>query len=526
MKNIKAKILYAEDDRIDQMAFEQYVKSHGLQYEYTLAGSVRAAKEILSTETFDVVITDYSLGDGTGFDLFSCVKNNTPIIFVTSASDLNLAVRAVKEGAYDYLVKDLSRNYMELLPLTVKKALDHKQANEELIKAKKQVEESLQAKEHFLANISHEIRTPMNAVLGFADLINQTVLTPEQKKYLNAIKTAGENLVVIINDILDFSKIKSGKFSFEKIEFELPEVISTVMEILLHRSVEKGIRLSRSIEAGIPDRLLGDPTRLNQILTNLIGNAIKFTASGEVKVAVTKLSEDDKNVTLKFSVTDTGIGIPEEKLSSIFDEFVQASNDTTRKYGGSGLGLAIVKQLVELQGGKISVESKLGRGSVFSFTLTYPKTAGPAPGHADKKTPYTQPEEDRLATGLHVLVVEDNQLNQLLIERYLLNAGCFVEFAGDGLAAIQKIERSDFDIVLLDIQLPEMDGYETTTHIRTQMPAPKSKVPIIAMTAHSMQGEEEKCLAIGMNGYISKPFKWEVLKKKIAHLLKPKKAVT
>lgn len=524
MKSIKAKILYAEDDRIDQMVFAQFVKSHGLQYDYKLAGSVREAKEILSAESFDVLITDYSLGDGNGFDLFSCVKNNTPIIFVTSVSDLNLAVKAVKEGAYDYLVKDLSRHYLELLPLTVKKALDHKRANEELIKAKQQVQESLEAKEHFLANISHEIRTPMNAIMGFADLINRTPLSPEQKKYLSAIRTSGENLVVIINDILDFSKIKSGKFSFEQTPFRLSEVLSMATEILLHRSVEKGIRLSKSLPPDLPDHLIGDPTRLNQILTNLLGNAIKFTARGEVKLAVNKLQEDAQRVELKFSVVDTGIGIPQEKLSSIFDEFVQAANDTTRKYGGSGLGLAIVKQLVEMQGGKISVESTLGQGSLFSFTLSYPKASGEQVG-ASSKPANTQQSSGTLSPGLRVLVVEDNQLNQLLIEKYLADSGCLVQFAEDGLIAIQKMEKNDFDIILIDIQLPEMDGYQTTAHIRKKMSPPKSETPIIAMTAHAVHGEEAKCLAVGMNGYISKPFKWEALKSKMVQLLDSKKSV-
>ncbi len=385
----------------------------------------------------------------------------------------------------------------------------------DLMKAKKQLEESVHVKEQFLANMSHEIRTPMNAIVGFTDLILKTTLSQEQKQYIDAIKTSGENLIVIINDILDFSKIQSGKIPLESIEFSVSQVISTLTELMLPKSIEKEIKLSKSIDKKLPDRLIGDPTRLNQILLNLVGNAIKFTQKGEVKISVEMISEDEKSVNLKFSVSDTGIGIPQDKIATIFDSFTQATYDTTRKYGGTGLGLSIVKQLIELHKGGIKVQSKVNNGTVFTFTLAYKKSTGPVM----VKTHAENGHELKNIKKLHILLVEDNALNQLLAKKVLSDWGWDVEVAGDGIIALEKIEQENFDLVLMDIQLPEMDGYEATTEIRSKLPHPKSDIPIIAMTAHAISGEEEKCFKVGMNGYISKPFNPQKLYQKIASVV-------
>ena len=659
MKNFKAKILYVEDDRIDQMAFEQYVRFHGLELSYKLAGSVSEAKKILAAELFDVVVADYNLGDGNAFDLFDAITNSAPLIFVTSANDLQLAVQAVKAGAYDYLVKDLSRNYLDFLPLTVKRAYDHKRKEErlraaeteirrlssalsktnnavfiadtsgkitwvnegfsimtgysfedvkgtsaeilqqgkktylspgtesllslikerkpifyetknytkagkeywvlssitpmlnekgeiqeivvidsdislrkkaeqdlvgalnELTNAKKQVEELMKAREQFFMNMSHEIRTPVNAIVGFADLMQQTSLSPEQEKYNGAIRISGDNLLVIINDLLDFSKIKAGKLTFEKVPLKLSQVVSTAAEILLSKAIEKNIRLSKNIDKNIPDNLTGDPTRLSQILLNLLGNAIKFTDKGEIKIEVDILTQNEKSIELMFTVSDTGIGIPEEKLNVIFNEFTQASIDTSRKYGGTGLGLAIVKQLVEMQGGKIEIKSKVDEGSVFTFNLTFGKN-GEYHERGDPESKYPEKKLRPFREGLKVLVVEDNHLNQMLVEKYLTDWKCQVELAENGLIAIQKLQEKDFDIILMDIQLPEMDGYAATSHIRNKMPSSKSSTPILAMTAHAIEAEQHKCKATGMNGYISKPFNSRTLRNTMLHLLNRK----
>lgn len=493
------------------MAFEQ---SQAKLFKYRLAGSVAEAKKILSEELFDVIIADYSLGDGTAFDILEFAAG-TPVIFVTTANDLNLAVKAMKYGAYDYLVKDLDRNYLGLLPHVVQKAIAHRKANEELAQARIQVEESLKVKEQFLNNMSHEIRTPINAIVGFTDLLGKTTLDEEQRTYLHAIQTSGDNLVSLVNDILNFSKLKSGKLEIESIHFRLSEVISSVTELLMLKAVEKGIKFSSERDPSIPDELIGDPTRLAQILLNLAGNAIKFTDTGEVKIAVKKESETEQAITINFSVSDTGIGIPEEKLFTIFDEFVQASSSTTRKYGGSGLGLSIVKQLVDLQHGVIAVQSKPGKGSIFNFSLTYQKTKQNQMlnGASDF------PEKEDVFEGLRVLVVEDNLLNQILAKKYLNDMGCKVEIAENGVIAIQKLEEKEFDIVLMDIQMPEMDGYQATRRIRERKDKKYGSIPILAMTAHDMKGEKEKCVGAGMNGYIAKPIHREVLKERILELL-------
>ena len=394
-------------------------------------------------------------------------------------------------------------------------------ALDELIKAKKALEESLKVKEQFLANMSHEIRTPMNAIVGFTNLILKTDISQEQKQYIDAIKTSGENLLIIINDILDFSKMQSGKFAFEEIDLQLSQLISTLTELMLQKSVEKNIILSTKIDKRIPDQLVGDPTRLNQILLNLVGNAIKFTEKGGVRIEVDMISQDNFNIELRFSVIDTGIGISEDKLSAIFQGFTQASNETTRKYGGTGLGLTIVKQLVELQGGAISVKSEVAVGSVFSFNLKFKKGTNTI---VEKKCDVAENSQTELIEGLNILLVEDNLLNQVLAKKVLTDWKWNVEVAENGLVALKKVADKNFDLVLMDIQLPEMDGYEATRNIRKMQDTLKSDVPIIAMTAHAMSGESEKCITAGMNEYISKPFDTKILYSKIISVIKKVKS--
>lgn len=404
---------------------------------------------------------------------------------------------------------------------TIQDITEEKSIEINLREAKRASEEALKFKEQFLANMSHEIRTPMNAIVGFTDLILKTNLAADQKQFIDAIKTSGENLLVIINDILDFSRLQAGGFNFEKIDFKLSQVMSTLTDLLLPKSVEKGIKLSIAIDKNIPDNLIGDPTRLNQILLNLVGNAIKFTESGEVVTKIKPIHEDDKSIELQFSVVDTGIGIPENKINSIFEVFMQATNETTRKYGGSGLGLSIVKQLVEQQGGNISVKSKERLGSTFSFSLTFGKNLHPR----SEENISTHKTEGPVINNLRVLLVEDNKLNQVLAKTALMSWNWHVEVADNGVMALQKLEENDFDIVLMDIQLPEMDGYEATRNIRTKFNGYKKLIPIIAVTAHAMASEETKCFIAGMNGYISKPFTPKILFEKIVSVLSEKKKI-
>ncbi len=406
---------------------------------------------------------------------------------------------------------------------TVTPVLDKKGAIEKIIAIdtditlRKHIEEELvrtnNIKEQFLTNMSHEIRTPMNAIVGFTDLLLKTKLSPDQKQYIDAVKTSGRNLIVIINDILDFSKIEAGKITFEQIEFDLQHLISTLTELMLPKSMEKDITISTKIDKKIQRQLIGDPTRLNQIFLNLVGNAIKFTEKGGIKITADFVSEEKDSLELKFSVTDTGIGIPKDKLASIFEGFTQATNDTNRKYGGTGLGLTIVKQLVELQGGTISVKSKIDSGSSFIFNLKFKKTL---PEKIVKNNSSNKKVELSHKEKLNILLVEDNLLNQILAKKVLTNWKWDVDVADNGLIAMQKVKNTAYDLILMDIQMPEMDGYEATRQIRkTTTNSSKHNIPIIAITAHAISGEAEKCYNAGMNDYITKPFDERVLYEKI-----------
>ncbi|MBI3510691.1 MAG: MASE1 domain-containing protein [Bacteroidetes bacterium] len=387
--------------------------------------------------------------------------------------------------------------------------------NSNLEKAQKELEESVKVKDTFLANMSHEIRTPMNAIVGFTELMEKTKLDSEQEQYVDAVKKSGQNLLVIINDILDFSKIRSGKIIFEKTELKLSSLLDSMMMLMLPKANEKKISLSVHCDDKIPDALTGDPTRMSQILINLADNAIKFTEKGEVKISVRLLSENDDSVMLRFEVSDTGIGIPQNKISSVFEGFTQASNETTRKYGGTGLGLAIVKQLVEMQNGSIHLESRLMKGSVFTFNLPFGKNI---PFPKNKTTGHAN-ENFSAIEGLNILVAEDNEMNQMLIMKMLEGLKSKTDLAWNGKIAIEKTTANKYDLVLLDIQLPEKDGYEVARYIRRELTATGNAVPIIAVTAHAMHGEEEKCFEAGMNGYITKPFSKKALFEKIRSVM-------
>ncbi|HNX89747.1 MAG TPA: ATP-binding protein [Paludibacteraceae bacterium] len=372
-------------------------------------------------------------------------------------------------------------------------------------------EDAVKAKQQFLSNMSHEIRTPMNAIIGFTKVLLKTELNAKQKEYLTAIKMSGDALIVLINDILDLAKVDAGKMTFEQIPFRPKLSISAMLQLFKQKILEKNLKLEVEYDNNIPDVLLGDPVRLHQIILNLVSNAIKFTNAGSIKVSVKLVSENDEQAKLQFSVADTGIGIEKAKLGKIFENFQQGSSDSSRLYGGTGLGLAIVKQLVEPQGGIIHVESELNKGSVFSFTLDFPKT---------DQTPDSELEIMELngdARNINVLVAEDVPLNQLLMKTILDEFGFKCDIAENGKIAVEKLKVNDYDVVLMDLQMPEMNGFEATGYIRNRL---KMQIPVIALTADVTTVDLAKCKAVGMNDYIAKPVDERLLYSKIVSLVK------
>ncbi len=657
--NSKIKVLLIDDDEVDRATVKRAFKGTDLNCDITECEDAGVAIRMLKAQQFDCVFLDYLLPGTDGLMLLRKLRAegiSTPIVIITSQGDEKIAVKMMKAGATDYLIKtqlnahsivQIIRNAVRIQEIdsqriqtelalkesesrlaeaqriaklgnweydfkdetiywskevyrilnknpetfnpnlknfyacyhpddvsliknairdtikgksfnldfrisgtgglqkfgntqghtllddkgnpikiigTIQDITERKQVEQELIKAKQLTEETSKAKEQFLANMSHEIRTPMNAIIGFARLLLKEELTAEQKKYIEAIYNSGENLLVIINDILDFSKIASGKMELEEAPFSLSEVVGSIIDMFWLRAKDNNITFSADIESDVPTRLVGDSVRLSQVLVNLVSNALKFTEKGHIHLRFKLVQQDSKFAELQYAVEDTGIGIPEDKLDSIFDSFTQASSSTTRRFGGTGLGLTIVKKIVELHSGHIMVESKEGKGSTFTIRCRYKKEAHEVPVQASTHSGSDSEDYSASLKGIRILLAEDNHLNQILAKAVLTKAKCLVDVAENGLVALEKLKVNHYDVVLMDIQMPEMDGYETTRHIRTQLESSLSEIPIIAMTAHALNTEVEKCLKIGMNDYISKPFKTNDLYSKIyKHAIRAKK---
>jgi PAS domain S-box-containing protein len=372
-------------------------------------------------------------------------------------------------------------------------------------------EDAMQAKQQFLSNMSHEIRTPMNAIIGFTSVLLKSKLEKTQEEYLTAIKVSGDALLVLINDILDLAKVDAGKMTYEQIPFNLATSLSSMLQLFDIKLKEKNLELEEKFDKAIPKIIMGDPMRLRQIILNLISNAVKFTEVGKITMCVALMEQDAEKITIEFTVTDTGIGIHKNKLEHIFDDFGQATYENSRLYGGTGLGLTIVKKLIEQQDGTIQVESELGKGSAFSFQLSFAKTNQKIK-HETEQVSNKQVD----IKNISVLVAEDMPLNQLLIKILLTDFGFEVDIADNGKIAIEKLQQKKYDLVLMDLQMPEMNGFDATDHVRKKM---KSNIPIIALTADVTSIDVEKALSVGMNDYISKPIDEQLLYSKIIEVL-------
>jgi signal transduction histidine kinase/BarA-like signal transduction histidine kinase len=527
--NSKPKILIVDDKLNNIIVIEELLSDLNIEMVRARTGS--EAIEKTKNEEFALILMDIQMPGLDGFETGEIIRRDMknillPIIYITATYNEDYyRAKGIKTGAVDFITKPIIPDlFIGKVTLFVniyrqRKALEEEvkkriEAEEDMKMARDQARDAAHAKQLFLSTMSHEIRTPLNAIINTAKLLKENP-RPDQMEDVEILEFSAENLMHLINDILDFSKIDAGKIEFEAIEFELRRLLNGMQQSFEYQVVRKNLELEFNISPDIPIVLVGDSARLSQILINLIGNAVKFTDKGKVLVEAYMLASQGNKVDVGIRVTDTGIGIDEDKLQVIFESFTQASSSTTRNYGGTGLGLAITKKLVELQGGVLEVKSRIGKGSIFSFVLSFIRSEK---DHL---------EEDMLIkanfqslAGLKVLVVEDNLVNQKIVCKFLMKWKVNVDVAENGRIAVEKAAKHMYDLVLMDLHMPEMNGYDATRLIRQMDGDQYKELPIIALTASAFIEDREKIYSYGMSGYIIKPFNPSELYWKIAPYIK------
>lgn len=511
MSNSAHTVLLVDDNRVNQIPLATVLEK--ADYKVILGGSAEEAMKLLHTLTPDIILLDVMMRGMNGFSFCRKLKKNPkyqdiPVIFLTSLSNQQDIVKGFDAGGQDYIIQPC--NQQELLA----RVKTHIHLHDTLLENKRLSRLALDAsksKSEFLASMSHEIRTPLNSIIGMAEVLADTALSEEQHEYVRIFRAAGESLLGIINDILDLSKIEAGQTELESIDFDLPSLLESVTAIVSFRAEEQETTIESHINSNVPFYLNGDPTRLRQILLNLVGNAVKFTSKGEVEISV---SLDESSNKLQFAIRDTGIGIPTDKQQVIFDSFTQADSLTTRKYGGTGLGLTICQKLLHIMKGDIWLTSQPGKGSTFFFSIPFSQAVSPRPISPENTL---EPARCELLHAARILLVDDNQDNCNLIRLYLRNTPFVLTTASNGHQALKSFCSAPCDLILMDIEMPVMDGYEATERIRTWEKSQKRPpVPIIALTAHAFIRFKKRCLDAGCSDFLTKPIKKSKLIETIA----------